>query len=277
MKPGLVVVAYESASRLPALLASVEREEPEAAVVVVDSGSPSGPPHMTDRVALLALDDNVGFGAASNRGAGLLPPDVDVLAFVNPDVRLAGPSLTELGTALTERPSVGIATGPVISPDGARAASAWGPTSALRAFWFGTGWNVAALRRLLGHAFRRGATTSGASLSVDDMTVEGHVLGGAMIVRRECWEQLGGFDEDFFLYWEDADLCHRARQLGWEIRVLPCTPIIHEAGTSSEGVLDEQRWQWYVEGAETFARKHLADRERRRLLTALRWGRKLRR
>lgn len=271
-----VIVTHRSERRLGGLLEDLRREEPSATIVVVDSGSPEGPPPVPADVPLVALARNVGFGAACNAGAAhpSVGPAAD-LAFLNPDVRLHGSSLSEISIRMTGR--TGIATGTLVDPSGEAVAAAWGPTSASRAFWFGAGWKAARARRWMGAFVRGGLATSAASMNRGEVLVDGHVLGGAMVVRRECWEHLGGFDEEYFLYWEDADLCHRARQLGWEVRVLPCTPIVHEAGTSSTGVIEEQRWQWYVDGADTFARKHLTDRERRRLLAALRWGRRLRR
>lgn len=250
-----------------------------AEVVVVDSGSPGGPPSVPQGFTLVALPQNVGFGRACNAGAdvenGAAP--ADFLVFLNPDVRLTGPSLTELVTQMRGRPSVGVATGPSVDATGRPQASAWGPPTSLQALWFATGWQFPALRRLLGRWFRRGAMTSAASMRTSELDVDGHVLGGAMVVRRECWEELGGFDEGYFLYWEDADFCQRARDAGWSVAVLPCTPIVHVAGTSSAAVTQEQRWAWYVEGAERFAERHRSPASTRRLLLALRLGRAFRR
>ena len=274
----VIAVAHESTHVLPGLLQSLRKHEPDWRVLVVDDASPSGPPGVDETTEMVVAEGNAGYGSAANLGvAHLTDESWSYVAVVNPDVRLRDRSLSQLASVMHGRPEVGIATGPVVDGQGTRVPSAWGPTSPARAFWFATGWQLPRLRRWAGRLRGRGAMTSAATLTADDLPVDGHVLGGAMVVRRECWEQLGGFDEDFFLYWEDADLCQRARDAGWEVRVLPCTPIVHEAGTSSEGVADEQRWDWYVEGADRFARKHLTDAQRQRLMAALRWGRKLRR
>lgn len=272
---GAVVVTHRSERQVPGLLQTLAEHEPDVKAIVVDSGSPDVP--RENRVPVLPLSENVGFGTACNRGAEALLADrnIEVVAFLNPDVRLAAPSLTQLAAMLDERPDVGVATGPVIGSRGEPQPSAWGPTSSLRAFWFASGWHLPTIRRVVGRLGGNGLLTSSTSLSSDDIDVDGHVLGGAMLVRRTCWEQLGGFDENFFLYWEDADLCARARALGWRVSVLPCTPIVHESGTSSAGVTDDHRWSWYVEGADRFAHKHLSRRSRRRLMAALRLGRRV--
>lgn len=277
---GVVVVTHESGRVLEGLLDGLREHEPAARVVVVDSASPSGPPAVDPPVEILALKRNVGFGTACNRGVAALRDihsDIDVVVCLNPDVRLQGPSLTQLAGGLLERPVTGVATGPVVDGAGARVASAWGPTSAARAFAFGTGWDLRPLRsavaRLLPTA--GGVNTSGRTLIEDDVLVDGFVLGGAMAVTTACWDAVGGFDERYFLFWEDADLCKRARDAGYEVRTLPATPFVHVRGTSSDAVLPEQRWRWYVEGARLYAATHLTARRASILLLALRVGRSL--
>ena len=97
-----------------------------------------------------------------------------------------------------------------------------------------------------------------------------------MVVRRDCFEALGGFDPGYFMYWEDADLCARARSLGWDVRVLPCEPFVHFGSGSSEGTGDADRWAWYVDGARRFGRRHLSPARAGRILVALRLARWLR-
>jgi N-acetylglucosaminyl-diphospho-decaprenol L-rhamnosyltransferase len=58
------------------------------------------------------------------------------------------------------------------------------------------------------------------------------VTGAAMLMRKECFDRLKGFDESYFMYFEDVDLCYRARRLGYGIGYLPECPIIHLGGMS---------------------------------------------
>jgi GT2 family glycosyltransferase len=245
-------------------------------VVVVDNASPSGPPAVEPPIELVALDRNGGYGAGCNAGAQRLG-DATHVAFLNPDIRLSGPSLTQLASGLARRPHAGIATGPVVAPAGERVASVWGPTSTARALWMAAGWRAPRLRRTVGRVVRGGVMTSSTSMASDDMLVDGHVLGGAMVVDAECFSEVGGFDERYFMFWEDADLCHRARQRGWTVHLLPADPVEHAAGTSSAGVGDAQRWQWYVDGADRFTRQHLGGPRGVAVRTALRLGHAIRR
>lgn len=274
---GVVVVAYESEAVLPALLGDLRRYEPAARVVVVDNASPSGAPEVHGSATLVRHETNAGYAAACNTGARHFGGDVTHLAFLNPDVRLTGPSLTQLAGALAAVPDAGVASGPVRNEEGNRTPSAWGPTSVPRALWAASGWRLPRLRAALGRVARRGLLSSGASMAHDGFEVAGHVLGGAMVVDARCFAELGGFDEDYFMFWEDADLCFRARQHGWSVQLLPCDPMVHQEGTSSRGVTADQRWRWYVDGARLFAAKHLSRGRGRTLHAALVAGRALRR
>lgn len=272
---GVAIVTYMSDDVLPALLASLARHEPQASVVVVDSASPSGPP-ATGEIPVIALRDNKGYGAAVNVGIRWLlarNAELEVLAFLNPDVRLNGASLSQLARELDEHDETGIATGPLLDSTGRRIPSAWGPQSVLRCFWFATGWNAHRLRRALGRFSLRGVMTSGVSLASESMVVDGFVRGGTMIVRTACWRDVGGFDEDFFMFGEDVDFCTRARRAGWEVRMLPCDPITLDDRGSSASADHEKRFAWYAEGTRRYALKHLSPRQARACDRALRLGR----
>lgn len=275
---GVVIVTYESGGVVGDLLDSLAAHEPDAPVVVVDDASPSGPPDVGDH-QLIVADDSRGYAASCNAGVDALRRhDLTAVALLNPDVRLQGPSLTELGRMFRERRRVGIATGPLLDPDGERLPSAWGPTSIRRALTFAAGYEPIRLRAAAGEVLPARSTIAEASRTLDDMRVEGHVIGGTMIVRRSCWDELGGLDEDFYLYWEDADLCYRAREAGWEVRILPCTPFCHADATTATLATDdvpEDRWNWFVAGATRFGQKHLVPGQARQLEAALRLGRRL--
>lgn len=273
---GVVVVTYESHDLLSPLLAALAEHEPDSPVVIVDDASPSGPPDPQGH-ELVVAGRNSGYAAACNRGTlALRNQDVEIAAFLNPDVRLQGPSLTELAGGFAERPEVGIATGPLESPGGDRLPSAWGPTSVRRALAFAAGIEPQRMRAAAGAMVRTRVATSDASTYLDDMRVEGHVIGGTMLARLACLQDVGGFDEDFFLYWEDADLCHRARATGWEIRVMPCTPFVHaDRDPVHDLSIDDDRWEWFVAGARRFGQKHLIPGQARQLEAALDVGRRL--
>jgi N-acetylglucosaminyl-diphospho-decaprenol L-rhamnosyltransferase len=270
-KVACVVVTHRSERPLRVLLQSIRTHEPHVAVLVVDNATPEGAPSASP-AEVIRLSDNRGDGAACNIGVAASPDNAEYIALLNPDLQLQGPTLALLANEFERRPELGIATGPVEDEDRRRVASAWGAPSVARAFWAATGWQWPRLRAAVGRALRTGANQSGASMSDRQLEVEGHVLGGAMVVRRDCFEQIGGFDESFFLYWEDADLCARARTAGWKVMMLPVTPMVHVEGTSSAGVTSAQRWSWYRQGAARYAQLHLSPWRAKAFLAALDMG-----
>jgi N-acetylglucosaminyl-diphospho-decaprenol L-rhamnosyltransferase len=84
----------------------------------------------------------------------------------------------------------------------------------------------------------------------------GWASAGALLVRRAAWQNVGGFDEQFFLYWEDVDLGRRLKTAGWEIMVLPRPGVIHRRGASlSSGA---ERRALYDQSADKYFAKHYA-------------------
>jgi GT2 family glycosyltransferase len=82
------------------------------------------------------------------------------------------------------------------------------------------------------------------------------VLGAGMIARREIILKTGGFDEDFFLYGEDQDLCFRIRKLGYEIGYIDDAVVVHLGGQSERQFTSAERWGKKVKAEYLFYRKH---------------------
>jgi GT2 family glycosyltransferase len=120
----------------------------------------------------------------------------------------------------------------ILNPDGSIQGSARGDPDMLTGL-FG---RTAALRRVLPNlaVSKRNVIAelagAGASLEVD------WVSGACMLARRSALERVKGFDERYFLYWEDADLCRRLRGQGYQIRYVPAATAVHRVGHSSRGV-----------------------------------------
>ncbi|MDX1522867.1 MAG: glycosyltransferase family 2 protein, partial [Anaerolineae bacterium] len=74
----------------------------------------------------------------------------------------------------------------------------------------------------------------------DQPQVVDWVVGAAIFIRAETWQQIGPIDESFFMYFEETDWCRRCVQAGWEIHYLPSAQIIHYEGKSSEQVMADR-------------------------------------
>lgn len=225
----VVIVNYESGDFLRACLAAV----PDAAhglsaeVVVVDNASSDGSLagiQQSPALSVIRNPENVGFARACNQAvAATASPFV---CFLNPDAVPRPGSLARLLEAAREREDAG-AVGPrVLNPDGSLQPSCRLVPS------FG----VALGHALLGFVRPHNRFTRAYMLLDWDHRTEREVdwvSASAMLVRREAFEAVGGFDDRFFMYVEDLDLCDRMRRAGWKIVYFPEAEVVHHVGGSS--------------------------------------------
>jgi GT2 family glycosyltransferase len=152
--------------------------------------------------------------------------------FMNPDCRLVAGAVSALEGALLAHPACAIVGPRILDPDGTVQGSARGDPDMLTGL-FG---RSTVIRRVLPElpVSRRNVVNT-AALPNGELSVQvDWVSGACMLVRRDAFEQAHGFDERYFLYWEDADLCRRLRALGYHVRYVPGATAIHRVGHSSK-------------------------------------------
>ena len=199
--------------------------------IVVDNASVDGSADIAmtfgPRVRLVRNRENVGFGRGINQGAAAT--DAPLLLVINPDCRLQPGAFEALARELARRPRCAIAGPRVLDPDGTPQGSARGDPDMLTGL-FG---RTSALRRLMPWlpAAKRNVADAVAG-ATESMAVD-WVSGACMLIRRDAFDAVGGFDARYFLYWEDADLCRRLRARGHEIRYVPAATAVHVVGASS--------------------------------------------
>lgn len=217
----VVVVTWVSGEVLPSFLATLAEATSSAyEVVVVDNASPSGPPEVPEGVLLLEAGGNLGYGKGANLGASGF--DGDWLVVANPDVEWEKGALDALLEAARRWPGAGCLGPAIRTPSGQLYPSA-------RAF--------PSLGRGIGHAllgpFWPGNRWTRSYRSEQGRPVEGTtgwLSGSLMLLRREAWEQVGGFDPKYFMYCEDMDLCRRLSEAGWTNVYVPSAVITHVGG-----------------------------------------------
>jgi N-acetylglucosaminyl-diphospho-decaprenol L-rhamnosyltransferase len=221
----VVVVAFNSSATLRESVETLAAA-PEIHVIVVDNASDDG-----SADAVRDLDVNV-IEAASNRGfasgcnlgaaAGASP----YVVFLNPDARIDRHSLALLARE-AEAPGVGAVAPRILSSEGELEHSQRRFPSLVSTF---------AQALFLHRLFRRSAWTD--EVVRDDAVYESPqspdwVSGACVLVRRSVFEEVGGWDESFFLYSEDTDLCRRIRSAGYDVRFQPAATVTHIGGQSS--------------------------------------------
>ncbi len=199
-------------------------------VIAVDNASGDGTPERLREahpsIVLMMQDRNSGFAAACNRGLREVPPHA-LIVLLNPDVAVDAGFFRALLTATWDDTLAGI--GPQIrSPDGSLEQSARAfPTAVTGAFG-----RTTLLSRVFPHSKAAGrqllAQPGSGTVAVD------WVSGACLITTRQIIDTVGPFDEGYWMYWEDADWCRRAANLGLRIEYHPEMLVVHHQGSSSK-------------------------------------------
>jgi N-acetylglucosaminyl-diphospho-decaprenol L-rhamnosyltransferase len=214
--------------------------------IVVDNDSVE-PPELPPGVRLLRNKENLGFARAHNRGIAASTGDIVVL--MNPDTVVEKDFFEDLERFFANNPKVGIAGPRILESDGEVQLSARREISAFSGFLGRTSLLTRLFPKssLVKNQFP--AVTGGSyPTSVD------WVSGACMAIRRKTLRGIGSLDERFFMYFEDADLCRRARTAGWLVYYLPHIEIIHQTGASSRS---KPRAVWLLhKSAFLYHRKH---------------------
>lgn len=257
--PGVsaVVVNYNARDHLLRCVHSL-RADGVADVVVVDNGSDDG-----TGGALAASDPearwlpsggNLGYGRGANRGVAVATePYVLVL---NPDVLVEPGTVKTLAAALDRDPALAIVGPRVEEPDGSLYPSVREFPDLL----------TAAGHAFLGYIAPRNRFSRSYKLLDWDHSRAGEVpwvSGSCMLVRRSAYESVGGFDERYFMYVEDVDLCWRLRGGGWRIGYEPAGRVVHAGAASTNQapyrmILEHHRSLWMFAARSTTGARRLA-------------------
>jgi GT2 family glycosyltransferase len=274
---GVVVVTFHTGPALADCLPPLLNDPCVAEVVLVDNGNPpamrewlKGLAAVEPRLRLIEPGRNLGFAAGCNLGAQLCGGTV--LAFVNPDLRVPPGTFAHLGRLLADRPDAWLLGGRLLNMDGTEQRG--GRREVL------TPWRAAVevlrLDRLApDHPhFRRLHLLDQPAPAVT--TAVPVVSGAFMVMPRDRFEALGGFDDEMFLHMEDVDLCLRVLNHGGMVLYCGDVPVYHQQGSSDAA-------QWWVEWHKTrgtirYFTKHFSSTYPRwglKLIAAMLWGRLL--
>lgn len=203
-------------------------------VVVVDNASGDALPiaraiaehHREDWITLVRASENGGFGYGNNLGAAaarqLWP--VKWFYFLNPDTQVQPGAITTLRHFLATRPLAGLAGSSFLNQDGSDWPFAFRFPGMLSEFEHGLSFRLVS-RLLQKHCV--------AKVMRKEAALTDWVSGASVMVRTATFDALQGFDEGFFLYFEETDLCLRARKAGWQTWYVPDSVVMHVAGQST--------------------------------------------
>jgi N-acetylglucosaminyl-diphospho-decaprenol L-rhamnosyltransferase len=249
----VVIVAYRSRELLRRCLSSLQahRARGTMTVHVIDNDSRDGTVEMVrhsfPEVRLVASQRNLGFSAASN--IGIRQGQAPFVLCLNPDTQVLPGALDRLLELMATRPEVGICGCRLQLEDGTldHAAKRSFPTP------------VSSLGHFLGIGRRRDSGSLAAYRAPDVTRGPVDAVNGAfMLCRREALNQVGLFDEGFWMYMEDLDLCYRFAEAGWVTWYEPDVTVIHVKAGTSGPVRSPRLNRAFHYGMFRFYRKHYA-------------------
>jgi N-acetylglucosaminyl-diphospho-decaprenol L-rhamnosyltransferase len=247
MKFSVVIVNYASWPLTVRCVRSFYRTNYEDFEVVVVDNDRSEPPTLPSPVRLIRNPKNVGFAKACNQG--IAASKGDLLVLINPDTVVSAGFFDRMGEFFESDYSVGVAGPRVLDPGGGLQLSARKELSMVSGLLGRTSF--------LTGLFPKSSLVKSQFPSVTESTYPtavDWVSGACMVIRRETLNEVGPLDDRFFMYFEDADLCRRAREAGWSVYYLPEVVVVHRAGGSSRS---QPRAIWRLhKSAFLYHRKH---------------------
>lgn len=246
----IIIVNYNTASLVKDCIESIyaNSRQVDFEVLVVDNGS--RPEDLSllqgdSRFQLIASSENLGFGKANNLGASQARGDYFFI--LNPDTILVNDTVSLLYHYLSAHPSVGIIGGNIFDKEMNKIHSYnrmlpsivsevdFAFKHVFRCLRYGKNWQHNCTRHPIKVAM---------------------ITGADMMIPRNVWQQVKGFDPAFFMYCEDADLCKRVLDLGYEVVSLPDAQIIHLEGKSFTH--SKEHYRRFYEGRNIYFHKHYA-------------------
>jgi N-acetylglucosaminyl-diphospho-decaprenol L-rhamnosyltransferase len=247
VKFSVVTVNYDSWPHTIRLVGSLRETGYEDLEIFVVDNDRGVVPELPRNVHLIRNPENLGFARACN--VGIAASGGELVALINPDALVGRNLFEELANFFERNPDCGVVGPRVVDGEGNLQLSARGEIG----FVSGLLGRTSFLTRLFpkNPLVRRlfpAATEPSGPTKVD------WVSGACMVLRRRTLEEIGSMDERFFMYFEDADLCRRAREAGWLVYYLPQVEILHHTGLSSRSRL---RAIWNLHrSAFLYHRKH---------------------
>lgn len=248
MDLSVIVVSWNTRELLRVCLRSVYEAAGDLLfeVIVVDNGSTDGSPEMVasefPQAVLTCNEANRGFAAANNQA--IQASTGRHVLLLNPDTEVRPSALTTLVRFLDERPDAGATGSLLLDPGGGMQPSCSPMPTLSRELW-----RLLHLDRLWPYASYPMRGWSRQTPREVDVA-----QGACLILRRGALAQAGYLDEDYFIYTEEVDLCHRIRGCGWKVYWVPTAEVVHYGGQSTRQVAGPM-FLWLYRSKVLFFRK----------------------
>lgn len=247
----IIIVNYNTSDMLLDCVTSIYAcvHDIDFEIIVADNGS--CPEELTklqsdNRFCLLSLGENLGFGKANNVAAQHARGEL--LFMLNPDTVLFDDAVSTLSHFMKQHPDVGICGGNIFDANRH-------PAHSYHMMFPSIASEMDFAMSQIYRKFRYG-TNSQFNHTAQPLDVA-MITGADLMISRHVWNECGGFDPIFFMYYEDADLCRRVRQLGYRVVNVPTAHVIHYEGKSFDETPD--RCRRILDGRFKYFRKHYSS------------------
>jgi GT2 family glycosyltransferase len=259
----VVVVTWNAAGHIGECLGSVRGYE----AVVVDNGSSDGTAALVrERFPEVRVIEQANLGMGAGNNAGLRTTGGRYVLLLNSDTRVVGDGVERLAAFADAHPEAAVAGPRLLNVDGTLQRSVRGDP---------TVWRLATeylfLRKLAPRSEALNAFYGGGFAHDEAREVES-LQGAALFVRRAAVEEVGLFDEEFFMFSEETDWLYRFRRAGWKVLFTPDAEVVHVGGASHGGQLYDEN----LRGILRFLAKNRGPGEARRARLLLLWSLRLR-
>jgi GT2 family glycosyltransferase len=269
MDLSIIIVNYNTKKLTLNCIKSIIRHTKEMVyeIIVVDNGSTDGSMYLLQRdesilalkkkklIKLIRLNKNLGFGTANNRG--LRVAEGKQILFLNSDTILSDNLLKETVNYMNKNRNIGVLSCSLLNRDGSlQGTGGYFPTLPKVFFWMMFIEDIPFVDKVL-KPFHPVHVNSpfykGTNLYIKETELD-WVTGAFLQTRSDILKEVGGFDEDYFMYTEEVDLCYRIKNAGWIVKYNPKWSIIHFGGASGDkefSTINEYK------GILTFYDKHM--------------------
>jgi GT2 family glycosyltransferase len=229
-KLSIIIVTWNTSQITKKCVDTINKFIPNIEIIVVDNGSADDTVKILKKIKNVKIIENhanLGFAKANN--IGLKSATSDYIIFMNSDIELLDNKLLKIIEYLKKYPDVGLIGPKFLNPDLTPQASVFPPQTALNAFrefWLGQ------------------KNTYSKYLPDTTKPIEvAYISGGCIAVNKKFFQKIGKWNEKYFFYFEDMDLCRQVKRLRKKIIFYPSCQIIHRHGASGKKLADAQN-QW---------------------------------
>jgi GT2 family glycosyltransferase len=218
----VVIVNWNGAEFLDRLCHSLEGCSPSSIIAIDNSSSDNSLEVLSKypQVRTIQNQQNVGFGKAANQGFVLA--ETTYVLLLNADIEVVSGAINLLENFMNENQTAGIVAPQLLFEDGSLQPSCRSLPTPFKLFLY-----LSYLEHVFPSNYRLTEKMHETTREVDQP------MGAAILIRKSALNDAEGFDERFFLYMEDVDLCERMKHFGWKIFYYPSAKMIHHAGGSS--------------------------------------------